>query len=84
LKAAVTWYMARSEISAQRFLEEIDRAVELVLDAPKRWPTHDHNTRKFALQRFPFAIVYRETENAVLILAIAHGHREPEYWKLRL
>lgn len=50
LKAAVTWYMARSEISAQRFAEEIDRAVALVFEAPKRWPSHDHNTRKFALQ----------------------------------
>jgi hypothetical protein len=36
------------------------------------------------LRRFPFAIVYREKQDAIQILAIAHGHRRPKYWKRRL
>jgi len=43
-----------------------------------------HGTRKLVLQRFPYVIVYREKESSVEILAVAHGHRQPGYWKDRL
>ena len=41
-------------------------------------------TRRFVLQRFPFAVTYRERDSGVQILAFAHGHRRPGYWKERL
>lgn len=51
---------------------------------PQTWPDHVHGTRKFVLQRFPCAVIYREKESAVQILAVAHGHRRPGYWKDRI
>jgi hypothetical protein len=39
LKSAVTWYLKHSEIAASKFVAEVDRAVELVLEAPSR-PFH--------------------------------------------
>ena len=82
-ESAVAWYLARSESAAAKFVSDIDQAVELVLASPQRWPTADYPTRRFVLRRFPFAIIYRETERAVQVLAIAHGHRRPGYWKER-
>jgi toxin ParE1/3/4 len=84
LKSAVTWYMERSEPAAQEFVAEVDRAIDLVIESPGRWPAGEHNTRKFILQRFPFAITYREKDAVIQILAFAHGHRRPGYWKERL
>ena len=81
LKAALGWYLARNETAAAKFVEEIDRGVGLVVESPARWPKGENGTRKFILSRFPFAIVYREKRTTVQILAIAHGHRNPEYWK---
>jgi plasmid stabilization system protein ParE len=83
-KSAVNWYMERSETAANRFVAEIDSAVDLIVASPQRWPAGDRNTRRFVLQRFPYALIYREQVHTIQLLAIAHGHRRPEYWKDRL
>ena len=84
LKSAVEWYLQRSEPAAEEFVAEVDRAVALVIESPRRWPVGEYFTRRFVLHRFPFAITYRENDLGVQILAIAHGHRRPGYWKERL
>jgi plasmid stabilization system protein ParE len=84
LKSAVSWYLERNETAALNFVSELDRALDLVIKTPGRWPVGDLATRRFVLQRFPFAVIYRETEESVQVLAIAHGHRRPGYWKKRL
>jgi plasmid stabilization system protein ParE len=38
LEAAFDWYLARSESAAGRFVEELDRAVTRIAEAPHRWP----------------------------------------------
>lgn len=84
LKSAVAWYQERNQTAALNFVAELDRVVALVTASPGRWPRGEHGTRKFVLQRFPFAVIYRERESDVQVLAIAHGHRRPGYWKKRL
>jgi len=84
LKSAISWYLEQSEAAAAKFVDEIDRAIDLVISAPRRWPTGDFDTRKFILQRFPYAVIYNERKSVVRILAFAHGHRQPGYWKNRL
>jgi plasmid stabilization system protein ParE len=84
LQSALSWYLVRSEVAAAKFIASVDRAIEAVTESPLRWPSGDHGTRKFVLRRFPFAIIYRETKDSLQILAVAHGHRRPGYWKGRL
>jgi plasmid stabilization system protein ParE len=84
LEAALDWYLERSESAAERFAVELRRAVALVAESPGRWPAGGNNTRKFPLRKFPFAIIYRELLHVVQILAVAHSHRRPDYWKRRL
>jgi plasmid stabilization system protein ParE len=84
LKSAVEWYLERSQPAAEQFVAEVDRAIARVIESPRRWPVAEDSTRKFVLQRFPFAIVYREKNSGVQILAFAHGRRRPGYWKERL
>jgi plasmid stabilization system protein ParE len=84
LKSAVSWYLGQNEVAATKFASKLDRAVDLVIASPRRWPLGELGTRKFVLQHFPYAVIYREKETTVQILAIAHGHRQPGYWKHRL
>jgi plasmid stabilization system protein ParE len=84
LKSAISWYLEQNEATANKFVAEVDRAIDLILGSPRRWPTGELQTRKFVLQRFPYAVIYREKQAEVKILAIAHGHRQPGYWKDRL
>ena len=84
LKAAVIWYQERNQTAANNFVSEVDRVLELVIAAPARWPKGKHGTRKLVLQRYPFAVIYREKETLVQVLAVAHGRRRPGYWEDRL
>jgi len=43
----------------------------------------DEQLRHFVLARFPFSVVYAIAGDLVYIVAIAHGSREPGYWKHR-
>ncbi len=61
----------------------MSRAVASIAEAPQRWPAGIHGTRKFLLGRFPFAVIYRELPSIIQVLAVAHGHRRPGYWKGR-
>jgi plasmid stabilization system protein ParE len=81
--AAIGWYFARNEVVASRFVSQVTRAVQLIADAPHRWPSYSRDTRKFFLRRFPYLVVYRELADVIQVLAIAHAHRRPDYWKSR-
>jgi plasmid stabilization system protein ParE len=83
-KAGVTWYLDKSESAGVNFVAEIDNAIELIIGSPQCWPAAERGTRKFVLHRFPYAIFYRERDSDIQVLAIAHGHRRPGYWKKRL
>ena len=77
------WYLKRSPRAAQRFQQEIDRAIDEIGKQPDRWPEYVHGTRYFPLRRFPYVVVFRETDAAVQIIAIAHSHRREGYWRRR-
>ena len=81
--AAREWYQARNLSAAAAFLEETDRAIERIAEAPQRFPQHVHGTRRYLLHRFPFSIIYRETDTTVQIVAVAHARRKPGYWTHR-
>jgi len=82
--AALDWYQARSAVAAARFADEITQAIATIAEAPHRWPKHVHGARKFPLHVFPFIVIYRERLDAIQVLAVAHGHRRPDYWKDRV
>jgi plasmid stabilization system protein ParE len=84
LESAVRWYLRQSPIAAEKFVAEVDHAVDLISAHPMRWPKGKYSTRKLTLQRFPFAVVYRTLSECVEVLAFAHGHRRPGYWKERI
>jgi len=78
-EAAFQWYFERNPKAASRFAADLDRAIALISEAPQRWSAGILGTRRFFLQRFPFAVVYRELPSVIQVLAVAHGHRRPGY-----
>lgn len=81
---AARWYRDRSPLAAKRFVAELNQVIDSIFEAPHRWPRSARGTRKLKLPCFPFLVIYREADGAVLILAVAHGSRRPGYWKSRL
>jgi hypothetical protein len=81
---ALKWYRERSLTAAFDFEAEISRAITRIEEAPDRWPGYFAICRRYVLHQFPFCVVYRVFPSQVIILAVAHGHRRPGYWRKRL
>lgn len=77
------WYKERSLAAALDFESEFQRAVSAIAEAPERWPIYFSRCRRYILHQFPFSIVY-SLEKEIYVLAVAHGHRRPGYWRERL
>jgi toxin ParE1/3/4 len=78
------WYRVRSFRAALDFEEEFGFAITKIQESPDRWPVYFSVCRRYILRQFPFSVVYRIFPSHVLVLAVAHGHRRPGYWKKRL
>lgn len=85
LEQAWQWYAARNPVAAERFADEVVRALGVIAEAPGRWMLAGHDTRRMPLHRFPFKVVYRwhPGDAVVKIVAIAHGKRRDGYWRDR-
>jgi plasmid stabilization system protein ParE len=84
LESAFDWYLERSPRAADAFLREVERAVALIAAAPRIWPRFDADTQRYVLQGFPYSVVYRAAGGRIVIVAVAHHKRRPQYWYRRL
>lgn len=89
LAAAVEWYEARRPGLGLDFITEVTQALALIREHPETWPRWPGikapvTIRRFALERFPFALPYLIHEGVIVVLAIAHGRRRPGYWRARI
>lgn len=82
-EATVVWYRERSLRAAEGFISELEKGVRAVVKAPRRWPIFEAGCRRYPLRRFPYLLIYRETARSIEVLAVAHGHRRPGYWRSR-
>lgn len=79
-RAARRWYASRWEAAETALVAELDAAISRISESPLRWPVYLHGTRRYLLKRFPFAIVFRVTDQTITVLAVAHARRRPGYW----
>ena len=77
------WYAIRSVEVAARFANAINFALEEIARDPERFARVDERHRERIVKKFPFRIIYRVVENRIVIVAIAHAKRKPEYWHSR-
>ena len=83
LSGAVLFYESRITGLGRSFSAEVQRIVTLIraypdAGAPVRLPV-----RRVFVDRFPYAVVYRRERESIHILAVAHLHRRPSYWRRR-
>lgn len=78
------WYEAEVRGLGLRFGAEVDRVIELLLENPDCGTPVNEHLRWFVLRRFPHTVVYSVFDDTLFIIAVAHGRREPGYWRSRL
>ena len=82
-EAAKEWYAERSLVASRSFIAELIHAVDQVEESPDMWPQYEAGTRRYVFPRFPFSLIYRNFENKIQIVAVAHKKHKPGYWKKR-
>ena len=84
LDDAVTWYNEQVAGLGREFLDELDRSVRRAVTYPLSCPEIDPGLRRCLLARFPYGLLYGLDGDTVVVVAIAHLHREPRYWSDRI
>ena len=83
--AEVSFYESRRKGLGARYLASFGAAIERVCSDPTGFRIEcEPNLRRVLLRGFPFAIIYREVDGEVQILAMAHHKRRPGYWAARI
>lgn len=80
---ALLWYAERSVRVADRFDLEFDRAIQIVASDPESFPRCDDRHRYYLMRRFPYQIIYRPHDDYLVVIAVAHASREPQFWANR-
>ena len=65
------------------FRNEFDQKNNLISYSPKIFPAYRKNFRKCVMKKFPYNIVFREFDEKIIIYAISHQRRKPNYWVKR-
>ena len=77
-------YYARQQPGLdRRFVASVEEAIHSILGNPLRWRCYDRDVRRCLTKIFPYGVLYTVESDFVLIVAVAHGSREPGYWKHR-
>ena len=81
---AAIFYEGRAKGLGMEFLDDLQRAIDQILDNPESGQIILENFRRSILSRFPFSLIYTIETESILIIAVAHQRRRPYYWKERI
>lgn len=80
LDDATAFYELEVTGLGQRFREEAEAATKRIATYPRGWPVERGDIRKCLLHRFPYKLLYAIETDHIVIVAVAHQHRQPDYW----
>jgi len=83
LDEAIAWYAAQAPGLGDAFLLETLKVFRLMQRYPDAGHPLHQSIRRSRLSRFPYGVIYTVENETVLVLAIAHLHRKPGYWRHR-
>jgi toxin ParE1/3/4 len=83
-REAVIWYANREQELGHQFIAHIEDAIHRVVETPTRWRIIDEDVRRCLVHLFPYAILYTIEDHFILIVAVMHLSRDPDYWRERI
>lgn len=80
---SLDWYATRAASAARKFAEAVDKSLRHIQRNPEQFHAVDALHRECTLRRFPFRIIFRVTNDQIVVVAVAHAKRRPRYWRDR-
>lgn len=83
MRESVEFYEVHLDGLGFRFLAAVEQAAERISTHPEAGTPLAGGFRKRIVPGFPYSIIYRVWEDYVYLVAVAHQHRRPGYWRER-
>jgi plasmid stabilization system protein ParE len=81
LRETISYYEDVRPGLGTQFRDEIYATIRRIEHHPEAWSRLSTNTRRCRTSRFPYGVIYQVDEDDLIVVAIAHLHREPGYWR---
>jgi plasmid stabilization system protein ParE len=81
---AALFYDGASSGLGNDFLDDIQQAIGRLCEYPQAGETVTSELRRMLLHRFPFSIICFVEADVILVVAVAHHGRRPNYWQSRI
>lgn len=80
---ARAWYEQKAPGLGLEFAPAIEACVESAARTPETYPLIEGECRRVLLRRFPYSILFRSSDEGLLVVAVFHHEREPGAWLQR-
>ena len=81
---AALWYDKQRRGLGEEFVFQIEQSLASAADAPQSYPVVFGNVRRTVARRFPYSVYFRVRSDALVVIAVFHGRRNPEIWQRRV
>lgn len=77
---AFLWYEEQAVGLGYEFLDEFDQSVRLITSFPELFEELEEGVRRCLVNRFPYGVIYGIDGDKIVVVAVAHLKRKPNYW----
>jgi len=83
VEEATRYYQSGDAELGLRFRQLVESACATISQSPLHWNERKGGFRRVNLRGFPYYIAYFMRGERILVAAVAHASRHPDYWKRR-
>ncbi len=80
IKVAYLWYEKQLQGLGDRFIVELEDGYSSIFDFPNLWANFQYGFKRYILNKFPFSIIYKISNNQIIVVSVMHNSRKPNYW----
>jgi plasmid stabilization system protein ParE len=80
---AARYYEGQAENLGLDFISAVEQAYHRLVDFPESGRPFGGRLRRVLVPGFPYGLLYRAQVERIFIVAVAHLHRRPGYWRSR-
>jgi plasmid stabilization system protein ParE len=82
--SAARYYEDQTENLGLDFISSVQQTYQRILEYPESGRPFGRRLRRVLVPKFPYGLLYHVEPQRILIVAVAHLHRRPGYWRSRI
>ncbi|HAC14682.1 MAG TPA: plasmid stabilization protein [Bacteroidetes bacterium] len=83
LEDITEWYENKEPGLGADFILDFEISLQTIKRHPESGTPLTPNERRFSLSKFPYGIIYSLDIDGIIVFAIMHIKRKPDYWSSR-